>query len=73
VENTSNFSKILKHFQYLAADEVNVKFKGRAVCKQYTPKKCKHFGTKMFKLCDYWIYMTRMFTSVKTDKGQHNT
>jgi len=29
-----------------------VKFKGRVLFKQYIPKKGKHFGIKMFKLCD---------------------
>ena len=36
----------------MAIYEVIVKFKGRVLFKQYIPKKGKHFGIKMFKLCD---------------------
>jgi hypothetical protein len=33
-------------------DEVTVLYKGRAVFRQYIPKKYKRFGTKIYKLCD---------------------
>ena len=36
----------------MSINEVIVKFKGRALFKQYIPKKRKRFGIKMFKLCD---------------------
>ena len=59
VENTrliwnykDNFSKFKNPSEYLAVDEVIVKFKGRIVFKQYIPKKRKRFCIKMFKLCD---------------------
>jgi len=44
----------------LAVDEVNVKFKGRVIFRQYIPKKRKRFGIKIYKLCDEsgYIYMT---------------
>ena len=48
----TNFSKFYSPSEYLAVDEVIVKFKGRIVFKQYIPKKRKHFGIKMFKLCN---------------------
>jgi len=48
----TNFSKFYNPSEYLAVDEVIVKFKGRIVFKQYIPKKRKCFGIKMFKLCE---------------------
>jgi len=33
-------------------DEVIVKCKGRAIFRQYIPKERKHFGIKIYKLCD---------------------
>jgi hypothetical protein len=36
----------------LAVDKVIVKFKGRVIFRQYIPKKRKHFGIKIYKLCD---------------------
>jgi len=38
--------------EHLAVDEVNVQFKGSVIFKQYIPKKIKHFGIKICKLCD---------------------
>ena len=38
--------------EHLAVDEVIVKFKGRVIFRQYTPKKRKRFGIKIYKLCD---------------------
>jgi hypothetical protein len=32
-------------------DEVIVSFKGRVIFRQYLPKKRKHFGITIFKLC----------------------
>jgi len=51
----TNFSKFYNPSEHLSVDEVNVKFKGRVLFKQYIPKKHKRFGIKMFILCDYWI------------------
>jgi len=53
----TNFSKFYNPSEYLAVDEVIVKFKGRIVFEQYIPKKRKRFGIKIFKLCDYRIYI----------------
>ena len=33
-------------------DGVTVKFKGRVIFRQYVLKKRKHFGIKIYKLCD---------------------
>jgi len=38
--------------EHLAVDEVTVKFKGRIIFRQYIPKKRKHIGIKIYKLCD---------------------
>jgi len=48
----TNFSKFYNSSEYLAVDEVILKFKGRIVFKHYSLKKRKRFGIKMFKLCD---------------------
>jgi len=39
-----------------AVDDVIVFFKGRVTFKQYTPKKHKRFGIKLYKLCDFKWY-----------------
>jgi len=44
----------------LAVDEVIVKFQGRVIFRQYIPKKKKHFGIKIYKLCDESRYMYDM-------------
>ena len=36
----------------LAVDEVIVKYRGRVIFRQYIPKKRKHFGIKIYKLCN---------------------
>jgi hypothetical protein len=46
----------------LALDEVIVKLKGRVVFWQYTPKKHKRYGMKLYKLCDGNGYMCNMTT-----------
>jgi len=45
-------TKFYNPSEHLVVDEVTVKFKGRVIFKQYIPKKHKHFGIKMYKLCD---------------------
>ena len=69
----TNFSKFYNPSEYLAVDEVIVKFKGRIVFKQYIPKKRKRFCIKMFKLCDSTGYTYDMNVYLRKDKGQHNT
>jgi hypothetical protein len=32
-------------------DKVIVKYRGRVIVRQYIPKKRKHFGIKIYKLC----------------------
>jgi hypothetical protein len=46
------FSKFYNPSEYLAVDDVIVLFKGRVVFRQYIPKKHKHYGIKLYKLCD---------------------
>ena len=44
----------------LAVDEVIVKYRGRVIIRQYIPKKRKHFGIKIYKLCDEAGYTCAM-------------
>ena len=48
----ATFSKFCNPSENQAIDEIIVSFKGRVIFKQYIPKKCKHFGIKLFNLCD---------------------
>ena len=70
---STNFSKFYNPSEYLAVNEVTLKFKGGIVFKQYISKKRKHFGIKMFKLCDSTGYTYDMKVYLGKDKGQHNT
>jgi len=56
----TNFSKFYNPSEYLAVDEVIVKFKGRILFKQYIQRKHKRFSIKMFKLCDSTGYTYNM-------------
>jgi len=42
---------------------LTVKFKGRVIFRQYIPKKRKHFGIEIYKLCDEseYTYNTRVY------------
>jgi len=46
------YAKFYNPLEHLAVDEVTVKFKDRVIFKQYIPQKRKHFGIKIYKLCD---------------------
>jgi hypothetical protein len=46
------YAKFYNPSEYLAVDEVIVKFKGRVIFRQYIPKKRKHLRIKIYKLCD---------------------
>ena len=48
----TNFSKFYNPSEHLAVDKVIVKFKGRLVFTEYTPKIHKRFDIKTFKLWD---------------------
>ena len=67
----TNFSKYYNPSEHLAIDEVTVKFKGRAVLKPYILKKHKHFGIKLYKLCDSTGYTYDM--DVYLDKDGQRT
>ena len=57
-------------------DEVIVKLKGRVIFKQYIPKKRKHFGIKVYKLCDSSSYTYDMDVYLGKDRqrvAQHLT
>jgi hypothetical protein len=48
----SKFSELYYPSEQMAVDEVIVKFKGKAIFRQYIPKKRKKFGIKLYKLCN---------------------
>jgi hypothetical protein len=52
----------------LAVDEIIVKFKGRVIFREYIPKKHKHFGIKIFKLCGAAGYTYDMTVYLGKDK-----
>ena len=54
------YAKFYNPSEHLAVDEVIVKFKGWVIFRQYTPKKRKHFGIKIYKLCDESGYAYNM-------------
>jgi hypothetical protein len=53
---------------HLAVDEVIVKFEGRVILRQYTPKKRKRFGIKIYKLCDETGYTYDMAVYLGKDR-----
>jgi len=61
-------SKFYNPSENLAIDEVIVSFKGRVSFTQYIHKKCKHFGIKIFKLCDSTGYNYNMKVYVGKDR-----
>jgi len=54
------YVKFYNPSEHLAVDEVTVKFRGRVILRQYSPKKRKCFGIKIYKLCDESGYMYDM-------------
>jgi len=51
-----------------AVDEITVLFKGRAIFKQYIPKKHKWFGIKFYELCDSKEYPINMTMYLGKDR-----
>jgi len=71
----STFSKFYNPSENLAFEAI-VSFKGRAVFKQYMPKKHKRFDIKIFKLCDSTGYTYDMKLNLEKDRqrtAQHVT
>jgi hypothetical protein len=46
------YPKFYNPLEHLAGDEVIVNFQVRVIFSQYITQKRKHFGTKIYKLCD---------------------
>jgi hypothetical protein len=70
------FSKFYKPSEHLAIDDVIVRFKGRVVFKQYIPRKHRHYGIKLYKLCDSTGYTYDMNVYLGKDEqptSQHLT
>jgi len=70
------FSKFYGPSEHLTIDEVIVLYKGRVIFQQYIPKKHKHFGIKIYKLCDETGYTYDITLYVGKDRqrtAQHLT
>jgi hypothetical protein len=61
------YAKYYSPTEHLAVDEIIVLFKGRVVFKQYTPKKHKRFGIKVYELCDSKGYAYDMRVYLEKD------
>ena len=46
------YAEFCNPLEHLAVDEVIVKFKGRVIFRQYSPKKRKCFSIKIYKFCN---------------------
>jgi hypothetical protein len=66
----TNFSKYYNPSEHLAVDKVIVKFKEEVIFKEYIPKKHKHFGFKIYKLCDSTGYTYDMGVYLGNDRQQ---
>ena len=66
----ATFSQFYNPSENLAIDKVIFSFKGRVIFKQYIPKQRKHFGIKIFKLCDSTGYKYDMKLYLEKDR-QH--
>ena len=55
-----NYAKFYNPSENLAVDEVIVKYRSRVIFRQYIPKKRKHFGITVYKLCDEAGYTCAM-------------
>jgi hypothetical protein len=64
------YSKYYSPSEHLAVDEIIVLFKGRLNFKQYMPKKHKHFGIKIYTLCDKTGYTYDMEVCLGKDRTQ---
>jgi len=70
------FSTFYNHSESLAIDEVIVLFEERVIFRQYSSKKHKCFGIKMYKLCDSTGYTYDMKVYLGKDRqcmSQHLT
>ena len=70
----TNFSKFYKHSDHLAVDEIHFEIQGKGIIQTVYPEKNQTFRHQnVHTMWRYDIHMTWIFTSVKTDKGRHNT
>ena len=66
----TTFSKFFSPSVHLTIDEVIVLYKGRVIFQQYTPKKHKCFGIKIYKICDKTGCTYDMMLYVGKDRQQ---
>jgi hypothetical protein len=54
------YAKFYNSTEPISVSKITVLFKGRAILRQFMPKKRKRFGTKVYKLCDFEGYTCNM-------------
>jgi len=64
----NSYAKYCSPTKHLAVDDIIVFFKGRVIFKQYTPKKHKRFGIKLYKPCDSKGYTYSMIVYLGKDR-----
>jgi hypothetical protein len=57
------YAELRNPSEYLAVDEVIVKFNAKVIFRQYVPEKTKFCGNKIYKLCDEsgYTYIMRAY------------
>jgi len=68
------YAKFYNLSEHLAVDELVVKFKGRVTFRQYNSNKRKHFGTKIYKICDEsgYTYDMKVYWGRELHSATHN-
>jgi len=64
----NSYAKYYSPNKPLVVNGIIVFFKGRVIFKQYTPKKYKRFGIKLYKLCDSKGYTYNMTVYLGKDR-----
>jgi len=67
-------SKFYNPSENLAIDEVIFSVKGRVIFRHYVPKKRKHFGIKIFKLCKSteYTYHVKVYLGKDRQRTAHH-
>jgi len=68
------YVKFYNPLEHLAVDEVIVKFKGRVIFRQYSPRKRKRFSIKIYKHCDElgYTYDMRVYLGKDSHSATEN-
>ncbi|GFS70968.1 piggyBac transposable element-derived protein 4 [Trichonephila clavipes] len=65
------FKDVYDPTENLSFDEAKIKFKRRVFFKQYSPKKCKQWGLKMYKIADATGYTYDMRVYLGKDRNEN--